>query len=295
MSGEPLDVCVDASVLLDRCRSLEGEKLSIKPLADAIELRADGKRRFTVTTQSGSNFPAVETAPVGSWGRVAGGDLLALIAKTAHAICDDDTRPVLNSLYLEQDGSKFRAVTTSGTALATAEIESAALDGDIMLPARAVHAIKRMLTDAEVSIATKANRLFLRCGTSTFSCNTVQGAFVPYRQVMPRDGHKLDVQTSKFLAAVKALSGAADAGVLLEFGKKSLELKAAGAEDELDIAWAGKAKPCSVKLNCTALANALTALASCDSVEVTLQDDPDGAPAMFSAGGSIQLVMPMVK
>lgn len=117
-----------------------------------------------------------------------------MIRKTSFAISTDETRYVLNGVYLNLQSDKAIMVATDGRRLALAEEEtSSEQEGSMILPTKAVNELNRLLgTSGDVVVKFNDNQVaFVLNGESGGSVNLisklVDGTYPNYKQVIPKE------------------------------------------------------------------------------------------------------------
>ena len=117
-------------------------------------------------------------------------ELKDLINKTSFAVATDDTRPVLKGILLEVGEYELTAVALDGYRLS---LVKKALDQNkgefsLVVPARSMQEIAKMIQDTEKSVATIAvqkNYIMLDLDHTILISRLLDGDFVKYKQIIP--------------------------------------------------------------------------------------------------------------
>jgi len=160
-----------------------------------------GKGRSAVPRQNDQEFPALPTVKADSKAAIEGPALARLIARSAYAVSTDETRPVLNGVYVQAEGKHLSFVATDGHRLARATRK-----GDfgglgkqaVIIPSKTILALGRLAAEAtspvEVAVSTQRNHVafHLRIGQNevTVYSRLLEGPFPNYEQVIPKSNPK---------------------------------------------------------------------------------------------------------
>jgi DNA polymerase-3 subunit beta len=193
-----------------------------------VEIRYDASY-FKVFGLPKDDFPKLpEFDKTGSL-KLARGPFADLIRKTHYAVSHDESRYVLNGLYLVLSKGKAAGVATDGRRLALCEIPADVPEGadrGIIIPTKAVLELGRLLErkkaeEGDKKADKKAEKkdadeihLFLgdtqaafSTGECTLVTRLVEGHFPNYQQVVPqKSAHKLLIGREELLAAARRVS-----------------------------------------------------------------------------------------
>lgn len=308
---KPGAVALMARDLLERVKAMpDGDvQLSVNDKGEAT-IKANGTtRKFTMRGFPASDFPPLpQPDDAGPSLTVPAALLSELIEKTHYAICEDLDRPHVNCAQLSTDGRTVRMVATDGHRLSKAEIETSA-DVDaltVLIPLPAVRELRKLVDDANgdtVTVRHCGSRAFFDMGGMRFGCMLVDGSFVPYQQVIPKDkGDAIEVDRKALTEALSAVRVAADpmlGGVTLTVTTGKLVVSAesetgGNSSEELPIDYEGG----KVKVSFVAKYAADT-LGSLDCKDVRIAIGGEFEPVMFrpvyldGGSGFDGLVMPV--
>jgi len=160
-----------------------------------------GKGRSAVPRQNDKEFPALPQVKADAKAAIEGPVLARLVARSAYAVSNDETRPVLNGVLVQADAKQVAFVATDGHRLARAT-----RNGDfsglgkqvVIVPAKTIAALGRMAAEAtspvEISISTQRNHIAfrLRIGANdvVVYSRLLEGPFPNYEQVIPKNNPK---------------------------------------------------------------------------------------------------------
>ena len=134
-----------------------------------------------------------------------------MLRKTAYAASTDETRFVLNGVYLSFKEGKLVMVATDGRRLALVEHEvefPVEAEVDMILPSKVATELMHTLGDSgELRIYTKDNRAMFEFGDVVISSKLIEGTYPNYRQVIPAQcEERVAVERESLLAALKRVS-----------------------------------------------------------------------------------------
>jgi len=208
LTGTDLDITVSCSV---EATVEEGGSttLPVKRFLGIVkelptpEIEIEISENNVCSIQSGSSFYKIHGVAAEDFPKVGSFDddakltlpqekLKAMLKRTSFAISTDETRYVLNGIYLKSEEDKLTMVATDGRRLAMVEEETGGeLTGEFIIPTKAVNELNRLLgTDGEIELKFKENQasfnLSSESGTDALIITKlVEGNYPNYRQVIP--------------------------------------------------------------------------------------------------------------
>jgi DNA polymerase-3 subunit beta len=230
-----------------------------------------------------------------------------MLKKTAFAISTDESRYVLNGIFISLKEHKLTMVATDGRRLAMVDEEvdvSEKSQGEFIVPAKAVNELSRLLSDkGEVEIRYSENQAsFTLKDEKGFSIliitKLIEGNYPNYRQVIPAEAkERVALQREEFLHALKRaeiMTSDKSNSVKLAFTKNNLAITANSPEvgearETLAINYKGKEM--AIAFNPKYMIDPLNALTN-DEVFLELIDEL--SPGVFKINGPfLYVVMPM--
>ncbi|MCI9405028.1 MAG: DNA polymerase III subunit beta [Clostridia bacterium] len=113
-----------------------------------------------------------------------------LVNKVAFSVCTDDAHPTLKGVLLEIAEDGVTAVALDGYRLAKCvkPIVATTASTSIVVPARAIMEISRLVpdNDGEIKFNLHKNYLMVRIDATTVTTRLIDGEFVNYRQIVPQ-------------------------------------------------------------------------------------------------------------
>ncbi len=231
----------------------------------------------------------------------------SMLKKTSFAISTDESRYVLNGIFISLKEHKMTLVATDGRRLALVDEEvdlSEKSQGEFIVPAKAVNELNRLLQDkGEVEIRYSDNQAsFTLKDDKGFSIliisKLIEGNYPNYRQVIPAEAkERIALGREEFLHALKRaeiMTSEKSNSVKLAFTKNNLAITANSPEvgearESLAINYKGKEM--AIAFNPKYMIDPLNAL---PNEEVFLELIDELSPGVFKINGPfLYVVMPM--
>jgi DNA polymerase III subunit beta len=231
----------------------------------------------------------------------------AMMKKTSFAMSTDESRYVLNGIYISLKDHKMTMVATDGRRLALADEDVDVAEksqGDFIVPAKTVVELNRLLQDkGEVEIRYAENQAAFTLkdekGSSVLIITKlIEGNYPNYRQVIPSEvKERISLIREEFLHALRRaeiMTSEKSNSVKLTFGKNNLAITANSPEvgearESLAINYKGKEM--AIAFNPKYLIDPLSALTN-DEIFIELIDEL--SPGVVKINGPfLYVVMPM--
>jgi DNA polymerase-3 subunit beta len=231
----------------------------------------------------------------------------AMLKKTSFAVSTDESRYVLNGIFVSLKDNKMTLVATDGRRLALVDEEvdiAEKSSGEFIVPAKAVGELNRLLQDkGEVEIKFGENQAsFTLKNDKGFSAllitKLIEGNYPNYKQVIPAETkERIPLGREEFLQALRRaeiMTSEKANSVKLAFGKNSLAITANSpevGEARESLAVNYKGKEMAIAFNPRYLIDPLAALTE-DEVFIELIDEL--SPGVLKINGPfLYVVMPM--
>jgi DNA polymerase III subunit beta len=231
----------------------------------------------------------------------------AMLKKTAFAISTDESRYVLNGIFISIKDHKMIMVATDGRRLALVDEEVDVAEqnhGEFIVPSKAVNELNRLLQDkGDLEMKYSENQASFQLkdekgpGVLVIS-KLIEGNYPNYRQVIPGETkERVSLIREEFLHALRRaeiMTSEKANSVKLAFGKNNLAITANSpdvGEARESIAINYKGKEMAIAFNPKYLIDALNALTN-DEVFLDLIDEL--SPGVLKINGPfLYVVMPM--
>ncbi|MBI3184518.1 MAG: DNA polymerase III subunit beta [Myxococcales bacterium] len=304
---KPGAVTLSAKYVFDIVQSLPEAQLTLRKLPNSYAEIISGPAHFKIVGMAPEEFPKLPKEENAQLAKVSGSTLLEMIRKTSFAISTDETRYILNGVFLEpREGGKGRMVATDGHRLSLVERELSGeikLKGGVIIPRKGLFELKRLLDeapDAECQLGfADSSALFKKPGL-TMVMRLIDGQFPEYQRVIPKEGERqISVPRVRFLEALKRislLSADKSNAVKIQLAPGVLRITANNpdlgeAKDELEVPYQGA--EITIGFNARYLADVLSVI---DTDEVAFELGDEHSPGVLHAPGDksyTAVVMPM--
>lgn len=245
-------------------------------------LKSEGSH-FKIIGLSEDEFPPVPKADGKYAYHMEQAVLRDMLRKTSYSVSNDETRYVLNGVFVSFKSGKMTMVATDGRRLALVETElefPKEAELDMILPAKAVNELLHTLEDTgDIKIHAKDNMVIFQYGKVLMASKLIEGSYPNYKQVIPSQcEERVTVERESLLAALKRVSlfttDKASAAKLI-FGKNRLTVTTntpdvGEAKETIPIKYTGK--EISVAFNPDYMMDPLRNLTN-DEIYVELTDD----------------------
>ncbi len=134
-----------------------------------------------------------------------------MLRKTSYGVSSDETRYVLNGVFLSFKSGKMIMVATDGRRLALVENElefPKESEAEMILPSKAVNELLHTLEDTgDIKIYAKDNMVVFEYGDVILASKLIEGSYPNYKQVIPSQcEERVTVEREALLSALKRVS-----------------------------------------------------------------------------------------
>ena len=314
---------VEAKVVKPGATTLPVKKLFgiVRELTGEIEIETDEKNVTSIRSGSSffkihglgaDEFPPLPTFKDDKKVTLPQETVRAMLRKTSFAVSTDESRYVLNGIFVSLKDGKMTFVATDGRRLALVDEEvdlSEKSNGDFIVPAKAVNELTRLLLEkGEVEIKFGENQasFALKAETGKEEKNLsvllitklIEGNYPNYRQVIPGEAkERIPLGREELVQALRRaeiMTSEKANSVRLTFGKNLLTITANSPEvgearETISVNYKGK--ELAIAFNPRYLIDPLNALTE-DEIFIELIDEL--SPGVIKINGPfLYVVMPM--
>ncbi|MGH7943014.1 MAG: DNA polymerase III subunit beta [Limisphaerales bacterium] len=288
-------------------RELNGGEIELESDDKNVTVIRSGPSYYKIHGLSADEFPPLPKFKDDKKVSLQQDTIKAMMRKTAFAVSLDESRYVLNGIYLSLKDNKLTMVATDGRRLALVDEEadiSEKSSGEFIVPAKAVNELNRLLQEkgeAEIKFGDNQASFALKDekGISVLLITKlIEGNYPNYKQVIPTETkERIPLGREEFLHALRRaeiMTSEKANSVKLTFGKNSLAITAntpevGEARESLAVNYKGKEM--AIAFNPRYLIDALGALNE-DEVFFELIDEL--SPGVLKINGPfLYVVMPM--
>ncbi len=185
-------ITVPARLLTDLVSSLpSAERVDLELQGtDLLNIRC-GRFATHVKGIDADEFPTIQTAGERPTTRVSQKVLKRALAETAFAAASDEARPILTGVLAKFEGSKLTLAAADNYRIAvrTIEVLDAVEAASVVIPARALTELSRILSDTddpvEIVLAQGRNQVLFHLEGVDIVSRLIDGQFPNYAQVLP--------------------------------------------------------------------------------------------------------------
>lgn len=301
------EITVHAKTLFDIVKALPEATIHLRKQENHyVEVKC-GSSQFRIVGTPADQFPPLQKEEKAGLHKVDGRALLTLIEKTQFAISSDETRYVLNGVFLEtgKDGLA-RMVATDGHRLSLGEAtlgDGFSLKRGVIIPRKGLFELRRLLEEApeaEVHLGfSDSGGMFRKPGLSMVM-RLIDGQFPDYQQVVPKQSERSiqlgRAQLLETLRRVSLMSAEKANAVKLTLGDGALKISSQNpelgeAKEEIEVEYRGKVL--TIGFNARYLIDALTVMDG-DQVKLELGDESSpGVLRPLDGASFTAVIMPM--
>lgn len=204
-------VTVPAKLLTDLVSSLPaGDRVDLELQAnDTLHLRC-GRFETNIKGIDADEFPAIGAAGERPTTRIAQNVLRRALAETAFAAASDEARPILTGVLAKFEGDQLTLAAADNYRIAvkTITILDAVPETSVVIPARALNELTRILADVddpvEVVLTGGRNQIVFHLDGIDLVSRLIDGQFPNYQQVVPQSHTtRAELDREELLRAVR--------------------------------------------------------------------------------------------
>ena len=183
---------VPARLLTDLVNSLPGGEPIDLELGDGETLHIrSGRFESNIKGIAADDFPTVQTAGERPVTRIPQNVLRHALEETAFAAASDEARPILTGVLARFEGDQLTLAAADNYRIAvkTIPILAAVPETSVVIPARALHELSRVLTDTDdpvsVVLAHARNQILFHLEGVDLVSRLIDGQYPNYQSVLP--------------------------------------------------------------------------------------------------------------
>lgn len=250
--------CLNTKNIFDIVRELPVGNIEMQINQDKNLLELNCKNiNYSLLITPSDEYPQVNFENSGKPFQLKSSEISKIIAKTSHAISNDETRINLNGIYLQELDSKLRSVAIDGHRLALLDIhkfdsDNSSLKDGVIIPKKGIIEIKKIsdsYPESDLTISLDESFLYLSANDEYFlSVRLIAREYPKYQTVIPaKTAFSMKVDKESLLNAVKRikiLSNEKTNGIKLGVNQNTLTISAnhpslGHAKEEINISYSG--------------------------------------------------------
>ena len=207
---QPGQAVIPAKLIGDLVRRMGGEEIEMEATGVGTISIKGANAEFDIAALSVDDYPTLPMPGADQALEIQAGVLTSMISHTLYAVSQDDKKPVHTGELFSIQPDKLTVVALDGYRLAiTEQAVTAGKEIDIIIPAKTLTEVSRLLGDEEETVKISANRHFVVFATRTYTIisRLIEGAFLDYKRVIP-EGHRtrVEVEVKPFVETIERAS-----------------------------------------------------------------------------------------
>ncbi len=232
-------ITLPAKRLFQLVRELIAPDLTLEADAQGVATIISGTSHFKLHGMSKEEFPTFPDLSNGKSFSLDNDALEKMLSGTSFAAAKDDSRQVLNGIFLQIEEGKITMVGTDGKRLAKLERRVSLSDTpkqNCIVPLKAVEEMIRMLgEDESATVTLMPDKIALESGRVCLVSKLLSGQFPDYERVIPDRTHMQEITIHKeelisLLKQVSLFTSDLNHSVKLTFEKGELKLQATNSD-----------------------------------------------------------------
>lgn len=178
------EVALPAQVFGQVVRALPGDGVELSLAENEMEI-SSGSYNTSLQLVEPSQAPALEFSDDYE-GEFEAEELSSAFSHVRYAAATADYQAIFRGVKLELGDGRTRAVASDGFRLAYYHLTSSSgLEAEVVLPARSVEELVRILDQGRVKLAVREGQLSLATETARLNLKLMEGTFPDYERVIP--------------------------------------------------------------------------------------------------------------
>lgn len=179
---------------------------------EQVEITLNDKKQLKISYMDSEGFlqclnseeyPLIERVDTGKYFSLQQKEFKDLIAKTVFSAATEDSRPILKGVLLDIKETQMTAVALDGyrLSLVKKQVETSSGDGRLIVPARTLSEIAKLLNEPEESVTVhlQKNSVMIEVDGTTIISRLLEGEFIRYEQIIPSEfTSQITVQREQF-------------------------------------------------------------------------------------------------
>ncbi len=206
-------ITIPARLLTDFVNTLPNDKVSLEVTGGQKVRVSAGHSSADIHGMDPEDFPVIPAVSDEPTVRIQPGLLREMISQVAFAAASDDSRPVLAGVLMKFENGNLTMAAADGFRLAVKEHEvgSEATGISVIVPAKALDALARLIGEAEdpveITVTPNKSQILFHSHNVDIVSRLVDGNFPNYNQILPKQHEtRTVVDTQEFLRAARRAS-----------------------------------------------------------------------------------------
>ena len=275
-------ITVPARLMQDYVSSLPSSTLNLSLEGNTLHIKTD-HHSSTINGTPADDFPVMPTIEKAQKLSLSSKVFKDTLTQVLFAASSDESRPILNGLYLHASEGELYAAATDSYRLAEKRVGVQAEDLSIVIPARSLQEVLRVLKDSEepMSLEYDDQQAQINIGSVTVVTRLIDGVYPDYRKLLPTEFEstakvaKKDLQEITKVSSLFAREAAGGITLSLEAqGEISIRSIASHVGENTAVAKADVTEDSVITLNSRYILDALNVVEG-DNIEVNIKGKLD--------------------
>ncbi len=180
-------ITVPARLLTDYINGLQEDKIELSVEESVLHLKSTGASS-SINGIAASEFPLIPEVADGKTVTISSAGIKDIISKVSFAAATDDTRPILSGVLFHFKDPELTVAATDSYRLAELTMrfeKSAPEELKIVVPARALAELGRVIESSEVVLRTGENQIQFETNELRLVSRLLEGDYPDYQQIIP--------------------------------------------------------------------------------------------------------------
>ena len=209
-------IVIEARYILEIVRKTESDEIEFEIIDNALTKISGNGAEFKINGMKATDYPAIDFSKPKEVFSFEGHLLKQIIAQTAFATSDKETRPVLTGVNFHAAAGKLNCVGTDSYRLAKKELKiDSALSFNITIPAKSLAEVSKIVEDEDlVEIAVNDKKAQFMINSTIIQTRLIDGAYPETERLIPTSyEYELSMNAHDLLGAIDRASFIKNDGV----------------------------------------------------------------------------------
>lgn len=277
-NGEDGSIVINAKTLSDFVRKMPSGSLEIVVESNNSASIKNGRTKMSIMCMNAEEYPTVPQANIENGIVMQQKTLKSMITQTKYACAIVDTKPVLTGCLFEIKDNVLSVVGMDGLRIAVRQEPLTFEDTKIIVPAKSLDELSRLLSDSEdnITMSVERNQISFKFGKYTMISRIINGDFFDFHKHIKSDStNSIEINCSQMIETLErgmlVISEKVKLPLRCEFSADTLRLSCVTAlgsyEDQIAVKYSGE--PFTIGLNTKFLLDAFKA-SECSDVRFVL-------------------------
>lgn len=208
---------VNAKLLTDYISLLANDRIDIELQDQSLHIHC-ANSNTVIRGMEATEFPVMPVVEKKHEFTLSAKELRAGLSQVVFAVSNDESRPEISGVYVQVKGKSLTLVATDSYRLAerTLPLESGSADTAIIIPAKTVHELLRIISDEDETITMVQSETQVQFSLPAVQLvsRTIEGRYPDYTQIIPQSHTtKAQAPVEEFAKAIRTASLFCKAGV----------------------------------------------------------------------------------